>query len=135
MNIDEYKQGYLNAGFFWNDILESMVRSYQGRATLSYNHFKTKVTETMVLFDVPWILGPNGRRYGTFDRLAEYFGEDVARVGVTQDLHMQFHLTESGRFFGFAFDMMFQWGSDTSWTPQMDNLLSGSEPAEIGYLE
>jgi hypothetical protein len=134
MTMHDYKRDYLDAGFFWNGIVERMALRYAGKQ-FEYRHPISGEPETVSFFYTRKMLGPLGRRLGQYERLAEYFKEDVIPVGDTCRGHTQLHLCESGRLFGFADCLLLQWGPDPFWETQIEVLLQGLRSTEIGLLD
>ena len=133
MKNEDYKTLYKDMGFFWNEHLASCVAEFAAKE-IPCLHYKTK--ETMLLRFFPSNILPVGRKYGQYELMVKFLGEEIAPVGDCCDGHIQLFLTESGKLIGFADYLLLRWGDEkANWRSSIVELLHGGEALEMGLIE
>jgi hypothetical protein len=77
-----------------------------------------------------------GRRYGMYNLVVEFLGEEVAPVGDCDRGYVRLLLSEGGKLIGFADYSLLRWGGpELNWRSSLALLLEGTAPSEIGLIE
>jgi hypothetical protein len=134
MTIIDYQIRYTEGGFFWNEHLSRMISEYSGKK-LTYIDPRDGSPAVVSLFELSELWGGPGRRFGAYQMIADYLGEDVAPVGMINTQQIKLLLTESGRLFGFSDYAILQWGQSSFWRDQLTCLLDGCEETLIGIVD
>jgi len=129
MNVAQllyYRTLYKHRGLFWNGELYEFIK-LDGGGQIDYLRppglsmcADFRFPATIGRYKVPF------RSCASYQLSVQYFGEDVAPVGVCCQGDTELFLTEKGRFFGCGERMLFGWGSrDFYWRESVKLLLNG----------
>jgi hypothetical protein len=133
MSSDELRETLIANGFKWTAPLEEAARLY-GVQVIKYRRFR-EVPDTMEFFSPPLIIHSK-RAHGIYDDMRRFTGEEIAPIGTCERRHVDLMLTESGRLFGYADNLMLTWGPPhADWKVSLARLLAGEEAADRGLAD